>query len=240
MTNSDIRRVWIYPVIHVANERQVLEQAAVADEAGSDGVFLIDHDANHDRLLDCATAVRERRPELFLGVNLIRVDPLIALKTVLYAGVEVDALWSDDVGLDPHNSTQQPVEQFAQFRADSSWQGRHFGGIAFKHQRPVADEDLPRIGELARRYIDVPTTSGPATGEAASLDKLRALRAGLGPEHPFAVASGVTVDNVAQVLGIVDQVLVASGVSRDFHTVDPELLSTLIAIARGGRANERG
>ena len=56
----DERQTRIYPVIRVETATQALAQAKIAYDYPVDGVFLIDHDADHDRLARCIAAVRER------------------------------------------------------------------------------------------------------------------------------------------------------------------------------------
>ncbi len=60
------------------------------------------------------------------------------------------------------------------------------------------------------------TTSGPGTGEAADIDKIRTMKSALG-DHPLAIASGITPENVHEYLPYTDCFLVATGVS-DSHT----------------------
>ena len=51
--------------------------------------------------------------------------------------------------------------------------------------------------------MDVITSSGPGTGYAATVEKAKALRSGAG-DHPLALASGVSPENVAGFLPYVD------------------------------------
>ncbi|CAD7959193.1 unnamed protein product [Amoebophrya sp. A120] len=81
-------------------------------------------------------------------------------------------------------------------------------------------------------YMDVVMTSGTATGIAAERAKILSMRTGVGPEKPLGLASGVTPDNLAEYLSLgVDVVLVATGVSDDFHELSEDKLQRLIAAA---------
>ena len=60
---------------------------------------------------------------------------------------------------------QVQANAIAAARAASGWRGSYFGGVAFKYQRPVAEELLPAAGRLAARHTDFITTSGAGTGE---------------------------------------------------------------------------
>ena len=85
---------------------------------------------------------------------------------------------------------------------------------------------------LAARYMDVVTTSGPGTGLACSPDKVRCMKEALG-ETPLAVASGVTLENVADYLLWVDCFLVATGVSRSFEELDPLRVEKVVEAVHG-------
>jgi len=220
----------ILPVIHYRSDELCVEAARLAFEAGCPGVFLI-HMGGYDRLLDGpAVAIKSRWPEKFVGTNRLAMAAPAAIRHD--ASLGLDGTWSDAPGI---NTTRMgdlaPVEAaFADARA------RHpafafFASVAFKYQ--AREPDPPRAAAVALAKGWVPTTSGAATGVAADMGKLAAMRAALGAAAPLAVASGVTPENVEAHLDHVSHVLVATGVSfpgsEDF---DPARLSALVAAAR--------
>ena len=75
--------------------------------------------------------------------------------------------------------------------------------------------------------VDVVTTSGMATGCAASIDKVEMMRRALG-KHPLALASGVTPENVDSYLPYVDAFLVASGIEQEFGSFNPRRVAELV------------
>jgi predicted TIM-barrel enzyme len=77
--------------------------------------------------------------------------------------------------------------------------------------------------------MDVVCTSGPGTGKAAQLDKLIAMRHGIGPGGAIALASGVTAENVRTYLPYVDAFLVGTGIEARFGVLDPSKLTDLLA-----------
>ncbi|MBS3941413.1 MAG: hypothetical protein KG028_10680 [Actinobacteria bacterium] len=220
----------VYPVIHVADIPDVVEDAELAVDRGADGVFLIDHDADDDRLVAAIRAVRAALPQLFLGANVIKRSPTASLEVLherLPEGIALDALWTDNSGVTPAGVGDE-VAGFAAARERLRWTGRHFGGVAFKYQQPVELEALPALGALARGNVDVATTSGPGTGQPIDHTRLLALREGLG-EHPLALASGVTPDNVGEVADLVDHILVSTGIASPAGRLDPQRLQALLA-----------
>lgn len=231
--------MYVHPVIHVRNVHQVLDQVSAALRHPVDGVFLIDHDADDARLVRCIAAVRAQYPAMFLGANFIRrsaVEALHILAPVFPEGIPLDAIWADSAGVDL-DGRSDAFDRLAVARRATGWRGLHFGGVAFKYQAPVAEVDLVRLGELARRGVDIPTTSGPGTGQAASVGKLTALRAGLG-DHPLALASGVTPENVTAVTGLVDHVLVSTGINDDSDRIDDAKLAELLRRCVGTRREQ--
>jgi predicted TIM-barrel enzyme len=116
----------------------------------------------------------------------------------------------------------------AYYELDSDY--LYFGGVAFKYQRKV--EDLETAARIARAYMDVVTTSGPATGEAADIEKIRRMRDGLGPSEALAIASGLTVDNVSEYLPYADVLMVATGVSESWDKLDIDKLTEFVKKVR--------
>jgi predicted TIM-barrel enzyme len=79
--------------------------------------------------------------------------------------------------------------------------------------------------------MDVVTTSGPGTGQAARPEKVRAMKEAIG-SHPLALASGVTPENVTDYLAWVDCFLVATGISYTFEELDPGRVADLVEVVR--------
>jgi hypothetical protein len=225
----------VYPVIHVTGVEVTLAEVAKAVRHDIAGVFLIDHEADDARLVLAITAVAERYPDLFLGANFIR-RPLAAALDILRGSFRtaapLAAIWSDNAGLDALLDGTPPAAP-----PDlPTWPGLHFGGVAFKYQTTIPLGQLSALGALARQYVDVATTSGPGTGVRADLRRLRALRDGLG-DHPLALASGVTPENVADYVGLVDHVLIATGISRPGGGIDEAKLAALLRNVERARAH---
>ena len=179
---------------------------------------------------------RDLYPELWIGVNLLssRYPAQVLMDAVNACGGRVDGVWSDNAGVDVHRREQERADLFVAFRRALGWQGLYFGGVAFKYQRPVADEDLGRLAALAASYVDVVCTSGPGTGVAADVAKVRAMRAGTA--SPIALASGITPENVRDYLPYVDAYLVGTGVEEKFGVLDPRKVDALLRAMDGGGA----
>lgn len=223
----------IFPVIHVESVEQVVEDAGRVLDAEVAGVFLIDHDADDDRLAAAFDAVRRAAPDATVGVNVIRRPAHLALGVLADRLGSLDgvaALWADTLGLEGGDAPAY-ASALAEARAAHRWSGAVFGGVAFKYQAPVADADLPRLGREAAALCEVPTTSGAATGSAPSADKLRLLREGVGAGR-LAVASGVTPANVAGLVPYVTDILVSTGIAGPDGRPSTALLADLLREVR--------
>jgi hypothetical protein len=228
------RRPAILPVIHVESADQALRNAGIARGAGCDGVFLINHAGPCPDLLAVHQVVATEFPGWWIGVNCLDMAPASLFAVI---GQEVSGVWVDNAGIDDSSDSQDVAEHIALARRASGWQGLYFGGVAFKYQRPVAD--LERASVLATRYMDVLTTSGPGTGQAAQVAKIQTMRQAIG-DFPLAIASGITPENAGDYAAISDCFLVATGISKNWRELDPERVRKLVTIVRDARTSDAG
>lgn len=203
------------PVIHPVSEETALASIDVAVEAGADGIFLINQGMFSSEVLQFIPQVRRRHPTLWIGVNLLGTAPEEVIRQI--AGLPVSGIWSDNAQIHEHSVAQSAGERFRQARLDHGWRGLYFGGVAFKYQPSTADSLIPDAARNAVPWMDVITSSGPATGSAATIEKARALRSGAGT-HPLALASGVSPENIEGFLPYVDAYLVASAIETEKYS----------------------
>ena len=201
----------VLPVIHVVDLKQAARNVQIARDEGADGVFLISHTYENEELLRIVRVLRVSSPRFFLGLNLLSVGSMHAYEDAFNAGA--NGLWVDNPGL--INLKNQGL--------------LYFGGVAFKTQPHVADECLAGHVQRASEIMDVVCTSGPSTGVPEDARRLRIMSEALVGRAPLAVASGVTPHNVREHLDAgVQAILVATGVSKNFHELDPALLADLV------------
>lgn len=220
---SEKRNNVIVPVIHYADEGQAMRNAERAFAAGCDGVLLIDMAMGHSQpLLRAACAIKARWAEKLVGVNLLGVDPQVAVKMSDTLGL--DMTWIDEQLTHSGGAPWMEARRVAKARA----RGDHliFVGTAFKYQ--PHEPDAATAALKASEFGFIPTTSGPATGRPADLSTIKDLWEVMGPESRLAVASGVTPENIAAFAPFVSHVLVSTGVSSSFHEFDPKGLQELV------------
>lgn len=216
----------VLPVIHVETDGQARRNAEIAKAAGADGVFLINHSIGSDLLLNIHAKVVDQFPQWWIGVNCLGLRPETIFSRI---SPSVAGIWVDNAMIQEGQVEQPDAESVLRAVAHNRWPGLYFGGVAFKYQRQVSD--LATAAQVACRYMDVVTTSGPGTGQAAHVDKIRIMKEAMG-DFPLAIASGITPGNVAGYLSHADCFLVATGISTSFTELDPKLVQALIQRVR--------
>lgn len=217
----------LLPVVHPIGRQEALASIRIARDLGVPGVFLIDQGMTELDVLKLVREVRDLYPTLWIGLNLLTRAPADALSIALDACGAIDGIWSDNAGIDEHGTEHPRAEAFVAARHAASWQGLYFGGVAFKYQRDVAPGDLGQASLAATPYMDVICTSGPGTGYAADVEKVRALRRGA-RFHAMALASGVTPENVQSYLPYVQAFLVGTGIEQQLGVLDPAKIEALL------------
>jgi len=219
----------LLPVVHPIGREEALAAVRVAHDVGVPGVFLIDQGMSESDVLALVREVRDRYPTLWIGLNLLSRTPADALAVALDTCGFIDGIWSDNAGIDERRWEQGPLaEALVAARRARSWNGLYFGGVAFKYQREVEAENLGRAAVLSAPYMDVLCTSGPGTGHAADVQKVRDLRVGLGDRHAMALASGITPENVQIYVPYVQAFLVGTGIERQLGVLDPAKIEALL------------
>jgi len=210
-----------YAVVHVCDLHgyHPAVSAERAVRAGADGVFVINHGVAPHDLVDIADRIHAAHPDLWMGLNFLGLRPE---DTFHVLPRYVKGLWTDNAG---------DAQRVQQARKRSEWQGEYFGGTAFKGQRQP--DDLREAVRTAATYMEVVTTSGPGTGRAPELEKIRIM--GEAAKHcgrGLAIASGVTPENVTQYMPYATHILVATGVSKSFQELDFDRMKKLVEVIR--------
>lgn len=192
-----MRKTELIPVIHILNEKQAFTNVEICLANGVEKVFLINHAVSDEALLACAAKIRQSYPALWIGVNRLGVYVNDAVNMMLSG---IDGLWCDGT-LTPENA-----------RKYRKFEGLIFSSLAFKYQPQPAD--LRLACEEAKIATDVATTSGIGTGKPADAEKINKIREYLG-NHPMAIASGVSAENVHNYKGVADYLLVATSITDE-------------------------
>jgi membrane complex biogenesis BtpA family protein len=109
---------------------------------------------------------------------------------------------------------------------------RIFADVHVKHgaHAIVADRSVAELARDAEFFdADAAIVTGQRTGDAATMDELRAVAAGT--SLPVVVGSGVTPDNIGDIFTVADAVIVASWLKVAgvwWNAVDPERLAVFM------------
>lgn len=198
-------------------------------------MFLVNHYIRYDGLFKIHEEVHRQFPDMWVGLNCLDMNP-----TWITVYPEADGMWADDAGIREDLDYQRFAERCAQIQRVVApptpvWEGLYFGGVAFKGQRTVRPEHLADVAKKAVPYMDVVTTSGPGTGVAADVEKIRIMKRAIG-DAPLAIASGITPKNVHRYMPYADCFLVATGISIDFENLSLPLVKDLLDRVSSERA----
>lgn len=218
---------------------QALAEAGRYRAAGVDGLIVENHgdipfakpgDIGHETVAAMAVIARAVRLEAgcAVGINVLANAALPALAVAKAAGcafIRVNQ-WANAYVANEgfvEGEAAAATRYRALLRAPEI---RVFADVHVKHGAHAITADRP-IGELARDVeffdADVAIATGSRTGDAASLEEVRAIAAGT--VLPVAVGSGVNPANVGAILEVADAVIVASWLKRDgvwWNEVDPD------------------
>jgi predicted TIM-barrel enzyme len=203
----------IWPVIHLKDDNRTIANAQVAARCGCPGVFLIAMNGDDTMIDPAAKLIRREVPDLKIGINMLSAAPAFAVCHSINHGY--DATWSDYAWQD------SVIEKHI-----GSRDHKFFAAVAMKGE--THDEPNPEASAreaVARGFI--PMTSGSGTGVTAPLDKIKRLRAAIGPDAPLAM-SGVNPNRAYQLTPLATHFLVATCISSDFYTFEESKLRYLI------------
>ena len=239
---------------HRGSEVEPIYERALADagayrEAGFDGLIVENHgdipfskpdDIGPETAAHMAVAADRIRREtnLPIGVNVLANAALHALAVASAAGacfVRVNQ-WANAYVANEGLIEGAAARATRYRRQIGAHAVRIFADAHVKHGAHAIVQDRP-IAELVRDVeffnADVLIATGRRTGHAADLDYIRAIKSAA--TRPVLVGSGATPDNVRDILGIVDGVIVASALKfegRWWNAVDAARARRFVACAR--------
>lgn len=175
-----------------------------------------------------------------IGVNVLRNDVGAALSIAAATGA---SFVRANVHAGSHVTDQGLVEGRAhetiRLRERLGAETAILADLDVKHAAPLASDYSVTIEELVQRArADGVIVTGPGTGRAVDRDRLRTAverRDDRGLDVPVFVGSGVTPENVDDLLGVADGVIVGTSLKVDGVTTNPvdrDAVEALVAAAR--------
>jgi membrane complex biogenesis BtpA family protein len=216
--------------IHETARRDAMALAAggvdaVLVENYGDAPFYPD-DVPKSTVAEMTTAVSTVREavDVPVGVNVLRNDVRAALSVAGAAGGAF-------VRANVHTGTRATDQGLVSGRAHETvrYRERHdvdaaiLADVDVKHSAPLADRPLAeRVADAVERGLaDGLVVSGPATGEPADADALRAVADAAPAGTPVLLGSGVAHENARDLLAVADGAIVGTAFKRDGETTNP-------------------
>lgn len=201
----------IIPVIHLVNTKQLLRNIDTCLNNNIKHVFIINHLTDYNDVINNASLIKETFPKLWVGVNILDMQPSVSLKIDL----PFDGIWIDKT------LTLTDVE-------NKIFKGDIFSGLNFKYQKQFSGKDLEDQIQIIKQTSTIACTSGAGTGKEASIEKIKNIKELLG-DFPLALASGVSSNNIENYLPYVDNFLVASSITDNNEIIKDFLLKDLVS-----------
>jgi hypothetical protein len=199
----------ILPVIHLIDEKTLFQNIETCLECNINQVFIINHITDYKDLLQKSLLVKNKYPEMWIGINCLDLHP----QYILNQDFNFDGVWIDQT------LTLKDIE-------NKKFRGEVFSGLNFKYQKQFENEELKEMINLIKITSNIACTSGSGTGKEAPLEKIKNIKALLG-DFPLALASGVSVNNIESYLPYVNNFLVASSITDKNEVIDRVLLQEL-------------
>jgi hypothetical protein len=182
-------------------------------------------------------ALRDALPAVPLGVNVLKNDARAALAVACATGAGF-------IRVNVHAGAVVTDQGIVQSEAYHTLRDRRllsadvalFADVQGKHAAPIAAVEIEQEARdlVHRGLADALVVTGKATGEATALGDVKRVRSAVGTV-PVLVGSGVTPDNVAELLAVADAAIVGTFVKQDGDVrkpVDPARVRRLVAAAR--------
>jgi membrane complex biogenesis BtpA family protein len=230
-------------------EDMVLAEAGLLSDAGFDAAILENlgdspffkddvGPATVASVARLASRIRAELPSLALGINVLRNDARAAIAIAaatnsqfVRVNVHVGATATDQ------GIIEGRAAESLRFRKQLDAEVAIWADVHVKHGRSLAHESIVDEAEdaVGRGRADALIVSGRGTGEVASLDEVRAVRA-LDLGVPLYLGSGAREANVREFLASSDGVIVGTAIKENGRTgapIDPDRARRFVEAARG-------
>lgn len=220
--SSNRRQLWVVSYVEKKGGLDIAE-AALADlrasiQAGADAIVYINEETSYQDLETALTAARKSHPDFPMGVNYLG-DPD---EPYGYRGsfelakkFQLEITWTDFSGVDLIQERKQVnLQDIEKLRPSETF---YCSGVQFKYSTLLQPEkNLETSALQAMGWVDGINLSGPKTGIPCPSENAQRVRQAVG-DYPIGVASGVSIENVEELLPFVDYYLVASSIQTKEH-----------------------
>lgn len=208
-------------------------ESKTAFELGADGVYLIDKFGgdNTKPLFEAYNLALSESVDKYIGLNLLSFSPVSAMMALSKSLKErEDGLLLPPSGLWVNNMRADlRKDEAIKFRDSDTnlTRVRLLGGVAcrkindYTNSPDTDDYDNPDTARYETLWledvVDVVVTSGPKDGSPPSVEKCLAMKEVIGKKL-FAVASGLSLENIGCYEGIVNEAIITEGVETYYNS----------------------
>jgi uncharacterized protein len=172
-----------------------------------------------------------------IGLNVLRNDGASALAIATCAGAQfirvnvLTGVMATDQGL-----IEGDAHRLMRYRRELGSDVKIFADVLVKHARPLSTPNLTTAVQetIDRGMADAVILSGWATGNPPAVEDLELAKAAAG-NTPVLIGSGADWDNVGQLMGAADGVIVSSSLKRQGqiqNTIDPNRVGRFVEAMR--------
>ena len=168
------------------------------------------------------SAVREA-VRIPVGVNVLRNDSRSALAIAAVTGasfirvnVHTGAMLTDQGLIEGH------AYETIRYRKELGAEIKVLADVLVKHAVPLGDQSLEQAAKdtVYRGLADALIVTGSGTGEPTAMEDMRRTNEAV-PDYPVLVGSGVHEGNVAELLSLVDGVIVGTSLKEEGMVTNP-------------------
>lgn len=232
------KQLWV--VVHIrANKTQkadgsvdeaklfadALANADAVVQGGGDMIVLINSRTEMPLYERVIAAVREKYPEFPLGISALDYGPKNLTEGFRLAQqFKAQMVWCETVPdermeFEEDDGRYTPAEVIPLDLAIQTQHARrpeaiHAAGVHMKYTRPLDGKTFEQAMSAALGKVDAINITGPKTAVLADLERVRTARRIAG-SYPMGLASGVSVENIAEVVDLIDYAIVGTSLKMD-------------------------
>lgn len=202
-----------------------VEDARAVVNGGGDLIMLINSRCDMPLYERVITAVREVYPTFPIGISALSYGPsnltegfrlakkfgarVVWTETVPGERIEYE---DDDGSYKPADVIPIPFALDVQRREKPD--AMNVGGVHMKYTRPLDGRTFEEAMKASLGTVDGINITGPKTGTLADVERVKTAR-GIAGEFPMGLASGVSTENIASVIGYIDYAIVGTSLKKD-------------------------
>lgn len=219
------KQLWIVGYIN-SNMDDYIKDIEASFNNGANAIVF--ESSDYKKLDEALTEIRKKYPKHIFGVNFLGPDEnLMTYKETfeLASKHNMQIAWTDFSGVDLINEAPETsLHAIDKLKPKDVF---YVSGIHMKYSTLVdTEKPIERSALQAMGWVDGIVITGTKTGVATDASKAKKARSVVA-DFPMGAASGVSADNVHEILPVIDFVLVNTSISDKNHRIIGEKVKAL-------------